>query len=95
MQANHRRVVALLNRGENASAVAVEVGLSRKRVFDLARRHKAPTNPVVKPGGRIERQIVKASRVLPLPELAVAFNIAECRIKQILSRVDRETKAAL
>jgi hypothetical protein len=93
MQANHRKVIALLNRGENAAAVADEVGLSRKRVFDLARRHGAPTNPVVKPGGRIEKQIVRASRVLTIPEIASTFRIAETRIKEILSRVDRETKA--
>lgn len=93
MQANHRKVIALLNRGENAAAVADEVGLSRKRVFDLARRHGAPTNPVVKPGGRIEKQIVRASRVLTIPEIASTFRIAEPRIKEILSRVDRETKA--
>ena len=53
MQTNHRKVIALLNRGCNAAEVADEVGLSRKRVFDLARRHGAPTNPIVKPGGRI------------------------------------------
>lgn len=93
MQANHRRVIALLSRGENAAAVAETVGLSRKRVFDLARRHGAPTNPVVKPGGRIEKQIVRASRVLTIPEIASAFRIAESRIKEILSRVDRETKS--
>jgi hypothetical protein len=93
MQANHRRVISLLNRGENAAEVADVVGLSRKRIFDLARRHGAPTNPVVKPGGRIEKQIVRASRVLTLPEIASAFRIAECRIKEILSRVDRETKS--
>lgn len=95
MQANHRKVVALLNRGCNAAEVAVEVGISRKRVFDLARRHGAPTNPIVKPGGRIEKQIVRASRVLTIPEIASAFRIAEVRIKDILSRVDRDTKAAL
>lgn len=95
MQTNHRKVLALLNRGCNASEVAEEVGLSRKRVFDLARRHNAPTNPVVKPGGRIERQIVEASRVLTIPEIAAAFRIAECQIKAILSRVDRGIKAAL
>lgn len=95
MQANHRKVIALLNRGENAAAVADEVGLSRKRVFDLARRHGAPTNPVVKPGGRIEKQIVRASRVLTIPEIASAYRIAEPRIKEILSRVDRETKALI
>jgi hypothetical protein len=93
MQANHRRVISLLNRGENAAEVADVVGLSRKRVFDLARRHNAPTNPVVKPGGRIEKQIVRASRVLTIPEIAATFRIAECRIKDILSRVDRETKS--
>lgn len=93
MQANHRRVIALLNRGENAAEVAETVGLSRKRVFDLARRHQAPTNPVVKPGGRIEKQIVRASRVLTIPEIASAFRIAESKIKEILSRVDRETKS--
>jgi hypothetical protein len=95
MQQNHRKVIALLNRGCNAAEVAVEVGLSRKRVFDLARRHSAPTNPIVKPGGRIEKQIVRASRVLTLPEIASTFRIAECQIKNILSRVDRETKAAI
>lgn len=93
MQANHRKVIALLNRGENAAEVAEIVGLSRKRVFDLARRHGAPTNPLVMPGGRIEKQIVRASRVLTIPEIASAFRIAECRIKEILSRVDRETKS--
>jgi predicted DNA-binding transcriptional regulator AlpA len=93
MQANHRRVIALLSRGENAAEVAETVGLSRKRVFDLARRHNAPTNPIVKPGGRIEKQIVRASRVLTIPEIASAFRIAESRIKEILSRVDRETKS--
>jgi hypothetical protein len=93
MQANHRKVIALLNRGCNAAEVATEVGLSRKRVFDLARRHQAPTNPVVKPGGRIEKQIVRASRVLTIPEIATAFRIAECQIKSILARVDRETKS--
>ena len=95
MQANHRRVIALLNRGINASDVASEVGLSRKRVFDLARRHGAPTNPIVTPGGRIEKQIVRASRVLTIPEISSAFRIAECQIKGILARVDRETKAVL
>jgi hypothetical protein len=95
MQTNHRKVIALLNRGCNAAEVADEVGLSRKRVFDLARRHGAPTNPIVKPGGRIEKQIVRASRVLTIPEIAATFRIAESRIKEILSRVDRETKAAL
>jgi orotate phosphoribosyltransferase-like protein len=95
IQTNHRKVLALLNRGINATDVADEVGLSRKRVFDIARRHGAPTNPMVKPGGRIERQIVKASRVLTIPEIAATFRIAECQIKAILSRVDRETKAAL
>jgi predicted DNA-binding transcriptional regulator AlpA len=95
MQPNHRKVIALLNRGHNAAEVAEEVGLSRKRVFDLARRHQAPTNPLVMPGGRIERQIVEASRILTLPEIAATFRIAEPRIKEILSRVDRETKAAL
>jgi hypothetical protein len=95
MQSNHRKVIALLNRGHNAAEVAVEVGLSRKRVFDLARRHGAPTNPVVKPGGRIEKQIVRASRVLTIPEISASFRIAECQIKTILSRVDRETKAVL
>ena len=95
MQANHRRVISLLNRGENAAEVADVVGLSRKRVFDLARRHNAPTNPVVKPGGRIEKQIVRASRVLTIPEISSAFRIAESRIKEILSRVDRETKALI
>jgi orotate phosphoribosyltransferase-like protein len=95
MQANHRKVVALLNRGVNAAEVADEVGLSRKRVFDLARRHGVPTNPIVTPGGRIEKQIVRASRVLTIPEIASAFRIAECRIKEILSRVDRETKAVV
>jgi len=95
LQSNHRKVIALLNRGENAAAVAEQVGLSRKRVFDLARRHNAPTNPLVKPGGRIEKQIVRSSRVLTIPEISVAFRLAECRIKEILSRVDRETKAAL
>jgi hypothetical protein len=95
MQSNHRKVISLLNRGHNAAEVAVEVGLSRKRVFDLARRHGAPTNPVVKPGGRIEKQIVRASRVLTIPEISASFRIAECQIKTILSRVDRETKAVL
>ena len=95
IQSNHRRILALLNRGINATEVAEEVGISRKRVFDIARRHNAPTNPLVKPGGRIERQIVEASRVLTLPEIAVAFRIAECQVKAILSRVDRETKATL
>lgn len=93
MQANHRKVIALLHRGCNASEVAEEVGLSRKRVFDLARRHNAPTNPIVTPGGRIEKQIVRASRVLTIPEIASAFRIAEARIKEILARVDRETKS--
>lgn len=95
MQANHRRVLALLNRGHNAAEVASEVGLSRKRVFDLARRHEAPTNPIVRPGGRIEKQIVRASRVLTIPEISRAFRIAESKVKEILSRVDRETKATL
>lgn len=95
MKSNHRKVVALLNRGENAAAVAEQVGLSRKRVFDLARRHEAPTNPLVAPGGRIEKQIVRASRVLTIPEISRAFRLAECRVKEILSRVDRETKSVL
>lgn len=95
MQQNHRKVIALLNRGENASDVAQEVGLSRKRVFDLARRHNAPTNPMVKPGGRIEKQIVQASRVLTIPEISSAFRIAEAKVKEVLSRVDRQTKADL
>ena len=95
MQSNHRKVIALLNRGHNAAEVAETVGLSRKRVFDLARRHSAPTNPLVKPGGRVERQIVEASRVLTIPEIAQAFRTAEPRIKEILARVDRETKAVL
>lgn len=95
MQANHRKVIALLNRGCNAASVAEEVGLSRKRVFDLARRHHAPTNPCVKPGGRIEKQIVRASRVLTIPEISSAFRIAELKIREILGRVDRETKASL
>jgi hypothetical protein len=95
MQTNHRKVIALLNRGHNAAEVAEQVGLSRKRVFDLARRHGAPTNPLVTPGGRIEKQIVRASRVLTIPEIAATFRIAESRIKEILARVDRETKAAL
>jgi hypothetical protein len=93
MQANHRKVIALLNRGENAASVAETVGLSRKRVFDLARRHQAPTNPLVTPGGRIEKQIVNASRVLTIPEIAASFRLAETRIKEILSRVDRETRS--
>ena len=95
MQANHIKVTNLLRRGINASDVATTVGLSRKRVFDLARRYKLPTNPQVKAGGRMERQIVEASRVLTIPEISAAFRIAENRIKEILSRVDRETKAAL
>jgi RNA polymerase-interacting CarD/CdnL/TRCF family regulator len=88
MQTNHRKVIALLNRGHNAAEVA-------EQVFDLARRHGAPTNPLVTPGGRIEKQIVRASRVLTIPEIAATFRIAENRIKEILARVDRETKAAL
>ena len=95
MQPNHRKVIALLNRGQNAAEVAQEVGLSRKRVFDLARRHNAPTNPLVMPGGRIERQIVEASRVLTIPEISWSFRIAESKVKEILARVDRETKALL
>lgn len=95
MQQNHRRVVALLRKGENASAVATIVGLSRKRVFDIARRHNAPTNPLVTPGGRIEKQIALASRVLTIPEIGATFRIAESKVKEILSRVDRETKAYL
>lgn len=92
---NHRKVIALLRRGNNAAEVAESVGLSRKRVFDLARRHQLPTNPLVKRNGRIEKQIVRASRVLTIPEIGVAFRLAEVRIREILSRVDRETKAAL
>jgi hypothetical protein len=95
LQPNHRRIIALLNKGHNAAEVASMVDISRKRVFDLARRHGAPTNPIVKPGGRIEKQIVNASRVLTIPEISSAFRIAEPRIKEILSRVDRTTKAAL
>lgn len=64
-------------------------------MFDLARRHDAPTNPIVRPGGRIEKQIVRASRVLTIPEISRAFRIAESKVKEILSRVDRETKATL
>lgn len=95
MQANHRKVIALLRSGHNAAEVAVEVGLSRKRVFDLARRHSLPTNPVVTPGGRIEKQIVRASRVLTIPEISLAFRLAESRVKEILTRVDRETRSVL
>jgi hypothetical protein len=88
---NHRKVIALLRKGHNAAAVAEEVGLSRKRIFDLARRHTLPTNPIVKPNGRIEKQIVKASRILTIPEIGVAFRLSETRVKEI----DRETKARL
>ena len=95
MQANHRKVIALLRKGHNAAEVAAEVGLSRKRVFDLARRHSLPTNPLVTRGGRIEKQIVRASRVLTIPEIGMAFRLAECRVKEILTRVDRETKSTL
>jgi hypothetical protein len=95
VQPNHRKVIALLNKGHNAAEVAEQVGLSRKRVFDLARRHGAPTNPLVKPGGRIEKQIVNASRVLTIPEISSAFRIAEPKIKEVLARVDRDTKAVL
>jgi|LauGreDrversion4_2_1035121.scaffolds.fasta_scaffold05916_13 hypothetical protein len=95
VQPNHRKVLALLNKGHNAAEVAEQVGLSRKRIFDLARRHNAPTNPVVKPGGRIEKQIVNASRVLTVPEISAAFRIAEIKIKEVLARVDRDTKAVL
>lgn len=92
---NHRKVIALLRRGNNAAEVADIVGLSRKRVFDLARRHALPTNPLVKPNGRIEKQIVRASRVLTIPEIGAAFRLAEPLVREILSRVDRETKASL
>lgn len=85
----------MLRKGHNAAEVAAQVGLSRKRIFDLARRHNVPTNPVVKPGGRIEKQIVNASRVLTIPEISAAFRIAEPKIKEVLSRVDRDTKATL
>lgn len=95
VQPNHRKVIALLNKGHNAAEVAEQVGLSRKRIFDLARRHGAPTNPLVKPGGRIEKQIVNASRVLTIPEISSAFRIAEPKIKEVLARVDRDTKAVL
>jgi len=95
MQPNHKEVIHLLKRGHNAAEVAIKVGLSRKRIFDLARRHNAPTNPLVKPGGRIEKQIVHASRVLTIPEISAAFRIAESRIKEVLSRVDRETRSVL
>jgi hypothetical protein len=95
MQANHRKVVALLRKGHNAAEVATLVGLSRKRVFDLARRHSLPTNPLVARGGRIEKQIVRASRVLTIPEISLAFRIAEPSVREILSRVDRETKSSL
>jgi hypothetical protein len=92
---NHRKVIALLRRGHNAAEVAEHVGLSRKRVFDLARRHTLPTNPHVKPNGRIEKQIVRASRVLTIPEISAAFRLAEPRVREILTRIDRQTKAAL
>lgn len=95
VQPNHRKVLSLLNKGHNAAEVAEQVGLSRKRIFDLARRHGAPTNPLVKPGGRIEKQIVNASRVLTIPEISSAFRIAEPKIKEVLARVDRDTKAVL
>jgi len=92
---NHRKVIALLRRGHNAAEVAEQVGLSRKRVFDLARRHRLPTNPLVKRNGRIEKQIVRASRILTIPEIGSAFRLAEPRVREILSRVDRETKHVL
>lgn len=92
---SHRKVIALLQRGENAASVAIQVGLSRKRIFDIARRHKLPTNPHVTSGGRIETQIVQASRVLTIPEIALAFRTAESRIKKILSTVDRQSIAKL
>jgi hypothetical protein len=95
MQPNHRKVVALLRKGHNAAQVAEQVGLSRKRVFDLARRHSLPTNPLVKQGGRIEKQIVEASRVLTIPEISLAFRLAEPVVREILTRVDRQTKAVL
>ncbi len=57
----HEKLKTLLEGGMPISDTAKEVGLSRKRVYDLADKYNLPYNKPVKGGGRLERKIVELS----------------------------------
>jgi transposase len=82
----------LLEQGVNAAQVARQVGISRKRIYDIANRFELPTNPTCRPGSKLERQIMQAYHVCTLEELEKIYRISQRRLKEIIDRVlDEET----
>jgi hypothetical protein len=85
-------VIRLLKGGLPAKEVAKKVKLSDKRVFDLAREHKLPTNAPINSGSELERQIYEASHVCTVTELSRIYRQAPINISKLLLRCNNEMK---
>ena len=77
----------LLNQGYPVSQVAKDVGISRKRVYDLAHRDNLPFNSPVKRGGNVERKILEAHAAgYSLSEVGTMFRMSPIFIQSVLNR---------
>jgi hypothetical protein len=80
------KVGKLLNRGKKPDEVAMILGLSRRRIYQIADRHNFPTNPSVAPGGPLEGKIFRAHAALTVEELSRVYRIALPLLDRILQR---------
>ena len=86
----HEQLKTLLLQGVSARAVSEKVGLSRKRVYDLAHKYKLPFNPPIKEGGAKEAEILRLTVGGFTPEeIGTIHNLATARVEDIIRRVHR------
>jgi len=79
------QVADLLNRGRSIRAVAEELEVSKRRIYDLARRLQLPYNAPLKVGGRKWRQVQELYQSGYSPEeLGKMFRLAPSRVNRIV-----------
>jgi DNA-binding CsgD family transcriptional regulator len=75
----------LVTQGLSIAEVAIQVGLSKKRVYSYAKSRGLPYNRPVKPGGRKEAQILRMIALgYTLEIVATSFDMSPAAVQNVL-----------
>jgi hypothetical protein len=82
----------LVEEGLPVANVACQVGLSPKRVYDLVRRHKLPSNRPVASHSSREHQLLRALAVFPREAVLRLYSLSPRALERELLRIREEER---